>query len=473
MCFAFLSAILVSVLLAGREILGAEDDASRRTAVCITGQPRSLKLALNSEKVIHNFFTKQYRYYSSTVADTIINFLAHTVAQQGVDVFMITPSDTAIVMSNAEKEELCASLYNFHLFHKTHPMKNQLFCRVMQEEEIYDYFADEVPHVEMFRDGKAGSSEYQHGLTKNHTFRIAKEKYFRQIWDLQYCNNVIKQHAANVGIKYEYKMRLRPDVAFFPGTYLSRGDDIGKSSKYERYKTFRDENGIASGSSCNSSILITDYISHPGGNQDTFAFGLAKDMDLRFNLYDAILKEGLLTDFYEHLGRTGIRQQFTSETVLEYYLYVHGICLQSDPHIRAGVIRENTYSPYDAYAFPSGKIKTLDATHVSLGKISEEGFSRWINMNSIREPIIPFHNGDLLRFGKAARAIYVYENATLRVIKSMDIFYVYGFKIEDVRDIEPHWKEALAEGPPFKIPRRQYENRNNVTKVLRTALEIE
>ena len=88
--------------------------------------------------------------------------------------FMITPSDTAIVMSNAEKEELCASLYDFHLFRKTHPMKNQLFCRVMQEEEIYDYFADEVPHVEMFRDGKAGSSDYQHGLTKNHTFRIAK-----------------------------------------------------------------------------------------------------------------------------------------------------------------------------------------------------------------------------------------------------------------------------------------------------------
>ena len=184
----------------------------------------------------------------------------------------------------------------------------------------------------MFRDGKAGSSDYQHGLTKNHTFRIAKEKYFRQIWDLQYCNNVIKQHAANAGIKYEYKMRLRPDVAFFPGTYLSRGDDIGKSSKYERYKTFRDENGIASGSSCNSSILITDYIAHPGGNQDTFAFGLAKDMDLRFNLYDAILKEGLLTDFYEHLGRTGIRQQFAIVSSLSSLPCLCTPCPPQNPH---------------------------------------------------------------------------------------------------------------------------------------------
>ena len=53
-------------------------------------------------------------------------------------------------------------------------------------------------------------------------------------------------------------------------------------------------NGIKNGSPCNSTIIITDYLSYIGGNQDTFAYGLSKDMDYRFNLYNAIVYEGLL-----------------------------------------------------------------------------------------------------------------------------------------------------------------------------------
>ena len=417
-----------------RSLINMEAIDTNRTAVCITGQPRSLPLEFRGGHILYNRYSMDFRDLDGTIADNIANFIAKETEGGGVDVYMIVPNNDVLRMTPHQRATACDIMYKYPLFGKNRTgEKNHLFCHVMQEEEAYNLFTDSIPHVNEFADGK---SEYQTDVPFPLAHRIAKEKYFQQLWALQYCNNIIKGRVASGVVHYKYKMRIRPDLAFGPGSSITKS--LLGPSRFERFHLFKDRTGISPGSPCNSSIIITDYAFHPGGNQDTFGFGKAEDMDLRFNLYDAIVYKGLISQMQKAVK--GL--PYMAESILEYYLFKHGICLKSDSNLKAAIIRTDHYSAYGANLHHSA----VPASGLNAQTIKVDVFTSWVDVGPPAD--WPLKTGQLVKLSPHDKAIYIYLNETLRLIPSWESFTKHEFQLQDVKIIPNYWSE-LAELMPI------------------------
>ena len=422
-----------------RVLLNMVSNDENRTAVCITGQTRSLSLNFRGEHIAYTHYSKPYKNLDGTIADNIANFIANETKDRGggVDLYMIVPSDNAFNLTPFQRATACDMMYKYPLFGKRGE-RNHLYCLVMQEEEIYNIFVSNIPHVNSYTDGK---SEFQKDVPLPLANRIAKEKFFRQIWALQYCNNIIKARVASGVVHYKYKMRIRPDLAFYPGSKIVKS--LGPST-YERFHLSDDRTGIRPGSPCNSSIIITDYNAYPGGNQDTFGFGTSEDMDVRFNLYNAIVYEGLLTRMHASMTAKNISQYgFTPESVLEYHLFEHGICLKSDRVLRATIIRENHFSTYGANLQSIKTPLPADGGGVP-SPMMADAFTSWVDVGP---PVDwPFKKGQLVKFSPNDKRIFVYLNETFRLVPSWEAFVKHKYKVADVILVPAYWLEAVPVG---------------------------
>lgn len=88
------------------------------------------------------------------------------------------------------------------------------------------------------------------------------QQFMYQLKHLKYCNSLVKQHELKLGIKYTYKMRLRPDFAWIQPIPPISTIDLSPSN-----------------------ILISTKLFYGGGNEDTFGFGLSKTMDIYFDRF--------------------------------------------------------------------------------------------------------------------------------------------------------------------------------------------
>jgi hypothetical protein len=341
-------------------------------------------------------------------------------------------------------------------FKKNNKNNNKLYCHVMQEDEIYDMWKSKIPYINEYDDGKASTqTDIDVFIARRH----AKEKFFRQIYSLQHCNDIIKQSQVN----YKYKMRIRPDLAMYPSDGKLTIDIESKHSKsnFLHFHKFKDMNGIKNGSPCNSTIIITDYLSYIGGNQDTFAYGLSKDMDYRFNLYNAIVYEGLLeqrhnyANAHKNINNQIAANEFNPESILEYYLYTKGICLISDPNVKGAVIRLAKHSFYEEltniattdYKKNNNSHTTTNTINPRLSAIKPDIFHKWFEV--IKPENTPFKENQLIKFAKDAREIMIYTNDTFRPIADWDTFLKYKFDLNNIIIVDLFWKDIITLGPVY------------------------
>lgn len=88
------------------------------------------------------------------------------------------------------------------------------------------------------------------------------QQFLYQMRHLRICNEAVKAHEARTGVRYTYKMRLRPDLAWLkpippPHTLL--------------------------GPANTSTLLMASREWQTGGNEDIFALGLSRSMDIFFD----------------------------------------------------------------------------------------------------------------------------------------------------------------------------------------------
>ena len=124
------------------------------------------------------------------------------------------------------------------------------------------------------------------------------------------CNAAVRAHVASTGTTYVYKMRMRPDFAWQrdipPLQALNMSDDRLL---------------------CSSSELM------PGGNEDSFAVGLASPMDVYLDRYPFI-----------H-NFTSSRDLWTSESfAMDHVRQQAGIAIHKKSSIRAFVVRPMNFT---------------------------------------------------------------------------------------------------------------------------------
>jgi hypothetical protein len=129
------------------------------------------------------------------------------------------------------------------------------------------------------------NSRGAHVLTK-----ITVQTLLHMALDQQLCNQMVQNYSARTQIKYAYKMRLRPDMAFVAPMPPLHTLDFGNRNA--------------------PNVLVSSGKVWPGGNQDTFGVGEADVMDVYFDRLPYLHTDSWMD------GRVG----WTTEGFLEHYL---------------------------------------------------------------------------------------------------------------------------------------------------------
>lgn len=197
----------------------------------------------------------------------------------------------------------CLALRDTRLFSNT---TNNFFCSVEREELLMNVF---IKRMNLLW-GKFNRPDLPH----------AKEGILQQAYSIMRCNEAIREYSLASDVKYKYKMRLRSDYAWL-----------------EPIPDVRTLNFSSSRVNCNSEIIITDYETFPGGNEDSFAFGLAEDMDMRMNHFnDLVLNQTIMEK---------VEKSWSNELHLKTSLEMRSICLQFNKKFKAVVVKPIDHIP--------------------------------------------------------------------------------------------------------------------------------
>ena len=128
-----------------------------------------------------------------------------------------------------------------------------------------------------------------------------------QLKHMRMCNEAVNAHADKSGVEYMYKMRLRPDMGWiWP---MPPPHELNLDAH---------------------TIRITSKKWYPGGNEDTFAIGLAQPMDVYLD------RERVVHPF-PPLGVRG--HHFNAEKIAVEILHASGISLAQHESLRGIIIR--------------------------------------------------------------------------------------------------------------------------------------
>lgn len=253
-----------------------------RIAILLTGQLRSANLTWLS--VRDNANSKMFGPSDPpTTAMTIVEWLFKPLARKHpVDVFMYLTahpghSNEQWDGSPLTYEPAVGDMRGCEVFSANEVFSgtgNRFFCLVEDEVQLMNAFILSYPW-------------WGHYYTNRGPPPQMKEQALQQLYGMYRANLAAKQHALATGVQYEYKIRLRPDIALVrPFSDLSVFD-------------FSAQGGMI--------YYSNPHIYHPG-NEDFFNIGRAVHMDPLLDRYLDFISLPLLTH--------GVRDWFIMEEFL-------------------------------------------------------------------------------------------------------------------------------------------------------------
>ena len=277
--------------------LPATTIVSKDTAICVSGQLRTLNLHPNNSDFPQALQPMQTPLTAAdmmglTVAETIAKYLYP--AMGSFDVYMSISTLEGAYEPKVNDLSVCDSLRP--------PPPHRLFCEVIRQEEI-DLIAPAVWQTFYY----AGQPAAYQGL-------------LQQLYGQQRCARMM----ALQDVRYQYAVRLRPDMAFFqPMPHI--GAMLPKNNA--------------------QTIKFVDKSHCCCGNEDTFGIGHFDAMMIYFNRIDA-----LRTDFTKFLEN---QSPWTAEFFLvEYMRQVHGLELTPEAAL-VGCLVKPLHRPLNAgYSLP-------------------------------------------------------------------------------------------------------------------------
>lgn len=264
-----------------------------RVAVCISGQPRTLKMQIDEENYPKSWAPMTCNVSTpiihGPVYQTIQDKLYTTLEKYGFDVFMYvsSPGDEMLRTPSAGDRDVCEPL-------RPPNSTNKLFCSV--EKEIRWRWKAPIMDEYWYPD--------DHGINGLH----------QQLYGMYKCNEMRKQYTSETGIDYDYIIRLRPDTSFlgvFPGLEDLDFANIGDRSS----KIFHAHKGTCC---C--------------GNEDWFGIGRTDEMD---KYLDRLL-------YLPHQDLLGwkLHPRWTAEQYLDTFLRLYANSqLIDEPKIQACLVK--------------------------------------------------------------------------------------------------------------------------------------
>mmetsp|Transcript_26312 Transcript_26312/g.25151 ORF Transcript_26312/g.25151 Transcript_26312/m.25151 type:complete len:344 (+) Transcript_26312:61-1092(+) len=292
--------------------------ANERTAICISGnRNKVLNSKWNSSEIHFSPYTKHFDGTEGVIADNIVKNIFQPLAHHGFDVFMFVPTSGKYGEPSTENKSICSSLSgNKNIFNTTasdhqNRSANNFFCNVEKERRLLDHFTEQLPHWKGYC--------YRNNVAD-------KEGFLQQMYGIDRCNEAIKKYSASTGVKYKYKMRLREDMVWNKPIGLINEMQLVTGTFIEKKK-------------CNKTIYITHRETFPGGNEDTFAFGLSDLMDVRMSAFRHFTTDPLSKTTALLANHMNSRHGWNSEIYLTNLLLLNGICLKSDIRFQGMIVR--------------------------------------------------------------------------------------------------------------------------------------
>jgi drug/metabolite transporter (DMT)-like permease len=253
---------------------------STRTAVCVTGQIRSLNLKPGSPTWPPHLQVVKTDW---TVADSIQQNLFSVLGD--FDVFMTIATREGPREPKIGDKSACEPL-------RPKRPGSKLFCEVVREK-------DRAVH------------QFPAKVWKNFYVRGYEQGLLQQLYGLLQCASNIRRHMFSSGVHYDYIVRLRPDTWFHlpmpPVAIILTSRNVIKFA-----------NGYG------------------GGNEDCFGLGHSQAM---FPYLDRYLALQTLSDDIEHFFNSA---PWTAESFLMEYMKFMNITLAPDARIAAGIVKPTT-----------------------------------------------------------------------------------------------------------------------------------
>lgn len=325
--FLFIASSLASRRKIGRRNLeeithppAINNNATIRTAICLSGQMRSANLSWTSGYIHENAAFRMFGPDDPpTTAQTIIEWLFKPLSQEGgLDVFMYIQVPPTNNNSNWDGDAFsfvpqvgdltgCKLFSDNEVFRNT---GNHFYCLIDAEVQL---MTTDLRNFSMWQKRHPG---YQN--------EKMNEQALQQYYGMYRANLASKQHAVANGIVYSHKIRLRPDTPFvkpFPGiASLNFGPRGTKETD------------------CKSTIYwCSRWI---GGYNDWFNVGLTADMDHLLDRY-----VDFTSTYFDFVSNNGRKWWWDLEDHFEALMRgKYNICLESGPDIWMVVIRRKGHS---------------------------------------------------------------------------------------------------------------------------------
>ena len=286
-----------------RETPKSECARCSRTAVCVTGQIRSLNLNPSSPTWPNQRLGIPQKWDFSmmksgpTVAETIQKNLFSALGD--FDVFMTISTKGGTREPKVGDMSACEPL-------RPRKSGSKLFCEVLPESKRPLYAEAAGGIWQRFYYSKR--PDLQQGL-------------LQQLYGMYQCSTNIKRQVISSGIQYDYIVRLRPDTWFHLPVPPIQSLLISKSV-----------------------IKYSDYMYYSGGNEDWFGMG---HVDAMLPYLDRYLA---LQEISADIPWMRSMKTWTAERFLREYLqHTYNITLETDKRIAAGIVKPTTRSnPSDA-----------------------------------------------------------------------------------------------------------------------------
>ena len=305
---------------------------NNRTAICMSGQLRSHNISFHSGKI---HIEKNYAHLensSQTVASTIINEVFSVLDHTGFDVFMYleAPMNSTLVgplktePDSPDDYSGCTTLSSSKYFDEHH--NNKFFCRVSEELSLANLWLSKLPSL-----GSYAMPGYQSGL-------------LTQLYGMKQCNEAIMQYETQMGYKFKFKMRLRPDIASTRSWTKNITEiDFTMDNKDNHFLSneinrFKGKPELIKAHNCTRKIRFASWDGYAGGNEDWFNVGLADDMDVLLNRYTDLTthpRGNEETDFFYPPGPL----KWSAEHYIVNVAREKGICLEHEPSIHMAPVR--------------------------------------------------------------------------------------------------------------------------------------
>jgi hypothetical protein len=186
--------------------------------------------------------------------------------------------------------------------------RNNFFCNMEKESRLLDHFTEQLPHWKRYC--------YKNNVQEH-------EGFLQQMYGIYRCNEAIKTYSASTGIEYKYKMRLREDMVWNNPIQL-----INEMTLEQRMQQ-----------KCNNTIFITHRLTFPGGNEDTFAYGVSDLMDVRMGVYKHFTTDPLSVTTALLNEHVTTKHGWNSEIYLSNLLLMHDICLMDNGRYQGMIVR--------------------------------------------------------------------------------------------------------------------------------------